>query len=286
MKEEIDNIKNKRGYLNRDFEFFHIKDKKDLEFEFHYHDFNKIIIFISGKVTYSIEGKSYKLRPWDILLVNSNEIHKPIIDAGETYERIIIWVNSDFIIKHNSSSCNLFHCFELASNEKINLLRLDCESLQNMKNILYGLEEAKYDVRFGNNILSNSLFLQFLVYLNRLFLERRNEDELSDIQYDESIGKILDYINENLSEDLSIEALSSIFYISKYYLMHKFKMQTGYTVHNYILQKRLIMANSLIKDGCNITEAAIESGFKDYSSFVRTFKKKFGASPKNYSKIR
>lgn len=286
MKEEIDNIKNKRGYLNRDFELFHIKDKKDLEFEFHYHDFNKIIIFISGKVTYSIEGKSYRLRPWDILLVNSNEIHKPIIDPGETYERIIIWVNSDFIIKHNSSNCNLFHCFELASSEKINLLRLDYESLQNMKNILYGLEEAKYDVRFGHNVLSNSLFLQFLVYLNRLFLERHNEDELSDIQYDESIGKILDYINENLPQDLSIETLSSIFYISKYYLMHKFKIQTGYTVHNYILQKRLIMANSLIKDGYNITEAAIESGFKDYSSFVRTFKKKFGASPKNYSKIR
>ena len=44
MGNEFDNIKNKRGCLNKDFELFHIKDKKDLEFEFHYHDFNKIII--------------------------------------------------------------------------------------------------------------------------------------------------------------------------------------------------------------------------------------------------
>lgn len=286
MGNEFDNIKNKKGCLKRDFELFHIKDKKDLEFEFHYHDFNKIIIFISGKVTYAIEGKYYKLRPWDILLVNSNDIHKPIIDPGETYERIIIWVNSNFIINHNSSDCNLFQCFELASSEKINLLRLDCESLKNIKSILQQLEETKYDAGFGNSILSNSLFLQFLVYLNRLFLERHNEDELSDIQYDESIGEILDYINKNLSEDLSMETISSKFYISKYYLMHKFKIQTGYTVHNYILQKRLAMARSLIKHGSSTTEAAIESGFNDYSSFFRAFKKNYEISPKYCFKIR
>jgi hypothetical protein len=47
-------IHHKRGYLNKDFEFFHLKDNKAMQFEFHYHDFNKIIIFISGNVTYLI----------------------------------------------------------------------------------------------------------------------------------------------------------------------------------------------------------------------------------------
>ncbi|MBC2397742.1 AraC family transcriptional regulator [Clostridium tetanomorphum] len=284
MEKGINRYRNKKGYLKRDFEIFHIKDKKDLKFQFHYHDFNKIIIFISGKVTYLIEGKAYKLKPWDILLVNSNEIHKAIIEQNEVYERIIIWVNSDFIIKHNQSNCDLFTCFNLASKQKINLLRLNPYSLKNVKSILYNLELARKDEEFGSHILSNSLFLQFIVYLNRLFLDRSNIEELSDIQYDKSIGEILNYINENLSEDLSIEKLASIFYTSKYYLMHKFKMQTGYTVHNYIVQKRLIMANSLVKKGSNITEAAIESGFKDYSTFLRAFKKTFGMSPKKYFK--
>lgn len=73
---------NKSGYLNNDFQLFHLKDKKNQEFEFHYHDFNKIIIFLSGKVTYLIEGKAYNLKPWDILLVNNHDVHKPIIDSS------------------------------------------------------------------------------------------------------------------------------------------------------------------------------------------------------------
>ncbi len=54
-----------------------------MEFELHYHDFNKIIVFISGNVSYLIEGKAYKLKPWDILFVSSNDLHKVIINNDE-----------------------------------------------------------------------------------------------------------------------------------------------------------------------------------------------------------
>jgi len=112
-------------------------------------------------------------------------------------------------------------------------------------------------------------------------VENRQPD---DFEYDDNINSILKYINENLNEDLSIESLSSGFYMSRYYLMHRFKEQTGYTVHSYILQKKLIMAHSLIKKGRPINEVSAECGFGDYSSFVRAFKKMFGLSPRNYYK--
>ncbi|MCY6371320.1 AraC family transcriptional regulator [Clostridium ganghwense] len=284
MKNNKDVLKTKRGYLKKDFELFHLKDQKNMQFEFHYHDFNKIIIFMSGKVTYLIEGKAYKLKPWDILLVNNNDIHKPLIDSSETYERIVIWVNSRFLEKHNNFDCNLLSCFELASSQKFNLLRLNSELPINLKYTITQLEDACKSSDFGSSILKNSLFLQLVVYINRLFLENEKNKVLSDINYDENIGAILDYINKNLSEDLSIDNLSSRFYMSKYYLMHKFKKQTGYTIHKYILQKRLIMSNSLIKKGKSITEACAECGFGDYSNFVRAFKKMFGLSPKKHYK--
>lgn len=284
MKEEKNILNSKRGYLNEDFKFFHLKDQKNMQFEFHYHDFNKIVIFISGNVTYLIEGKAYKLKPWDILFVSNNEIHKTLIDDSETYERIVIWINSNFLKEYSNDECNLLDCFELAIKQKFNLLRLNEEMLVTIKYILFQIEDAYKSREFGNGVLRNSLFLQLMVYLNRLFLGMENIREGNDIQYDKNIGAILDYINENLNQDLSIEFLSTKFYMSKYYLMHKFKKQTGYSLHNYILQKRLIHSNILIKKGKPITEVYIECGFGDYSNFLRSFKKMFGLSPKKYYK--
>ena len=285
MDIENNNIYYKRGYLQKNFELFHLKDKKNMQFEFHYHDFNKIIIFIYGKVTYLLEGKSYQLKPWDILLVNSNEIHKPLIDPGETYERIVIWVNSFFLIQQANNENTLLTCFDLATERTMNLLRLTPELLPVIKNILFELESTDKNQEFGSDILKNALFLQLIVYLNRISLGIENDKEQPDIQYDKTIARILQYVNENLSGDLSMDNLASIFFLSKYYLMHKFKQHTGYTLHNYILQKRLLVANSLIKEGKSITTACVESGFNDYSNFVRSFKKLFGHSPKKHVQL-
>lgn len=277
-------ILNKRGYLKRDFQFFHLKDKRNIKFQFHYHDFNKIIIFISGNVTYLIEGKAYKLRPWDILLVSSNEVHKPLIDSSEVYERIVIWINPSFLKRHSDSECNLLKCFQMAESEKFNLMRLNHEAINCVKHTLSDLGDACNSDEFGSKILKNSLLMQIIVYLNRLFLNGQINKEVNDIVYDENIGEILEYINENLGEDLSLDNIATSFFMSKYYLMHKFKKQTGYTIHNYIVQKRLMMASSFIKKGRPVTEVYIECGFGDYSNFIRAFKKMFGMSPKQYYK--
>ncbi len=273
---------NKKGYLNKDFQLFHLKDKINQEFEFHYHDFNKIIIFLSGQVTYIIEGKAYFLKPWDILLVNSKDVHKPIIDSTQTYERIIIWVNSDFLEAHNYDNCNLLNCFTLANERSFNLIRLEDELQNELKSILVSLRSSLNSLEFGSKLLSNSLFIQLIVYLNRIYLGNMYVNDENALKYDKQIEDILKYINNNLSEPLSIEFLSERFYISKYYLMHKFKKETGYTLHNYILQKRLLMVKDLIKAGEPIVKASIQCGFNDYSSFLRAFKKFFNKYPRDF----
>ncbi len=274
----------KRGYLNEDFRFFHIRDKRDLEFEFHYHDFNKIIIFLSGAVTYRIEGKVYRLRPWDFLFVSQGELHQAVVSREDTYERIVIWVNSKFLTEHSADS-NLLKCFDVSSDTRNNLLRLDDASVRGVKPTIFSLEKSMKDEGFGARLLQNSLFLQLMIYLNRLFLGYSLDASETDIDYDEGIGKILDYINSNLEKELSIDHLSTIFFISKYYLMHRFKKQTGYTVHHYIQKKRLIKSAQLIKKGAQVIDTCTLCGFGDYSNFERAFRKEFGLSPKNYYKV-
>ncbi|AWK52681.1 AraC family transcriptional regulator [Clostridium beijerinckii] len=274
---------NKSGYLNKDFQLFHLKDKKNQDFEFHYHDFNKIIIFLSGQVVYLIEGKAYYLKPWDILLVNNHDVHKPIIDSSETYERIVIWVNPDFIENHNYENCDLLTCFKLANEKNFNLIRLEAKFQSNIQFITKSLEASINSNDFGSKLLNNSLFIQLLVYLNRVHLGNMYLNNDDALKYDKQIEKILKYINSNLCTDLSIEFLSQKFYISKYYLMHKFKKETGYTLHNYVIQKRLLMAKDLITNGETITKTYIQCGFNDYSCFLRSFKNIFHKSPSEFS---
>lgn len=270
------------GYLHQNFRLFHLKDKKNQEFEFHYHDFNKIIIFLSGNVTYLVEGKAYDLKPWDILLVNNHDIHKPVIDPNVTYERVVIWLQQDFIRAQKDRSCDLSQCFTTANEKRFNLIRLNHQLQADIQTILSQLESSLASSEFGHEALSQAYFLQFMVYLNRVFIPETCQPDNSISRYDRQIADILTYINLHLAEDLSNEALSEKFYVSKYYLMHKFKEHTGYTLHAYVQQKRLLHAKDLMIEGVPILKAASMCGFSDYSTFLRAFRKFYGISPKAF----
>ena len=276
-------INNKVGYLNDNFKIFHIRDKKDIKFEYHHHDFSKIVILIDGDLTYYIEGKAYILKPWDILFVNKNEIHKPVVNPNKYYERIVIWLNPDFMAKYAQGNNNLLKCFEVAIKNNYNLLRLNMKSIDIIKNLIQDIQNCNNSNEFGSEILKESLFVQLMVLMNRLFLNSDKNRDIEDIQYDKTIEGVLNYINSNLENDLSIDTIASEFFISKYYLMRKFKNQIGSSIHNDVVQKRLILARSLISDGLSMSSVCSRCGFNDYSSFVRAFKKVYGVSPSNYN---
>ena len=263
----------KTGYLEQDFRLFHIKDQTKREFSYHYHDFHKVIIFLSGKAAYHIEGKSYYLKPWDILLVNRHAIHKPEIDFSVPYERFVLWI-SDGI-----KSTELLRCFQKAIDRSYNLIRLDSDTQEKLKQLLYELEAALKDEKFGSELLGSALFTQFMVYVNRIFLEKQYIYDARSYSSDSQIEELLRYINHNLTEDLSIETLARKYYLSKYHMMRKFKEETGYTIHNYIISKRLLLARTKISEGIPILKAAQLSGFSDYTTFSRAYKKQFGTAP-------
>ena len=263
----------KTGYLKEDFRLFHINDRTDQEFEWHYHDFHKIIIFVSGKVTYHIEGKAYQLKTQDILLVSQGAIHKPEIDPSIPYERYIFWIRDDL------SSPELNTCFQKANDRSFNLIRLDSALQEKLKDLLPEIEHSLRDTQFGDSILSKALFAQFMVYINRIFLKSSSAPDQKSYSSDSQVEQLLKYINRNLSENLSIDHLAERFFFSKYHMMRKFKKETGYTIHNYIISKRLLHARSLIAQGTPVMKAAMQSGFQDYTAFVRAYKKQFGTVP-------
>lgn len=263
----------KTGYLKEDFRLFHINDQTKKDFSYHYHDFHKIIVFISGKVTYHIEGKAYHLKPRDILLVSQGAIHKPEIDPSVPYERYIFWIRDDL-------SCQELNiCFQKANDRSFNLVRADSALQERLKDLLPEIEQTLQNKHFGDTVLRNALFTQFMIYINRIFLRTSSSPDKKTYSSDTQVEQLLKYINRNLSENLSIDQLANRFFFSKYHMMRKFKNETGYTIHNYITSKRLLMARSLISQGMPVMKAAQASGFHDYTTFVRAYKKQFGKAP-------
>ena len=99
------------------------------------------------------------------------------------------------------------------------------------------------------------------------------------------MDRIIAYIEENLNEDISLAALSSMFFISKYHLSREFKKYTNVTIHRYIKLKRLIRAKERILQNERITDVSAECGFGDYSNFFRAFKNEYEMTPKQFYKM-
>lgn len=274
----------KRGFLYDSFQVFHIKDKRDTEFEFHSHVFHKLIIFLSGSVKYNVEGKTYTLEPWDILLISDNEIHRPLIDCNTEYERVIIWVHDATLKQLSVQDQFLGSCFQIAKSRKNNRIRGANKLAPEIKPLLKQLIASCKDREFGGAALKQALFIQLMVLVNRIVLKPPAEVAADRENQDPRIPVLLDYINAHLGEDLSIQSLSEKFFLSRFYLMHQFKAQTGFTLHQYILKKRLYLANALVQQGNSLTSASHDAGFAEYSSFLRAFQKQYGMSPRAFHK--
>lgn len=285
MQSLIHNFTSRQYMITPDFEYFHYIDRSSTEIDYHNHEFYEVYFFLSGDVTYIIEGKSYKLKPGDILLINNNELHKPLVFEGTLYERVVIWLNPSYLSRHGLYNTDLSLCFNSHSSGKSNLIRPSAESFHMLKKIIGKFENACNSVSYGSDILKDLYLMEFIVYVNKCYLESYGDIDHEGVEFDEMVHNIIRYINENLNEDLSLDLLSEKFYISKYHLLREFKKHSGYTVYRYIRQKRLMLAKILLKEGLPVNEVCVKCGFNDYSNFIRAFKNAYGEPPKRYLKL-
>lgn len=274
----------KKGYLNEDFRLFHLRDVGVEEMEYHYHEFDKIVIFLSGAASYIMEGRTYFLEPWDVLLVSHHLIHKPVIDPNAPYERVVIYLDPGFIRSHSTRDADLSACFRLARQRQFALMRPEGEQRTQLQQLLSNLEQTLTDKGFAGELLSRTCFLQLLIHLNRAMVRDHTDRDETASRHDPKIERVLSYINDHLAEDLSVDTLAGQVYISKYHFMRRFKELTGCSVHQYIMQKRLLAAASLLRKGVSSQNACTRCGFQDYSAFQRAFRRRFGMTPRDLLK--
>ncbi|MBO5623241.1 MAG: helix-turn-helix domain-containing protein [Butyrivibrio sp.] len=265
-----------KGYLNEDFRFFHIKSSEKLEIPFHYHDFHKLILVLKGNAKYTIEGLEYELMPFDFVLVNRFLIHKPETLGGEDeYDRIILYLKDDFL-----RSFGLLDSFNKAKELKSYVVRFSAGVSADIFHLFSAIEEdiKREDKEYAGKLTTRIDVLKALISFNKACIAE-DFGFKPEARYNRKVIELIEFIGNNISEDLSIDLLADRFYMSKYHMMRIFKNETGYSIHQYISEKRILLARTLILGGMPATAACLECGFKDYSSFSRAFKNQLGVLP-------
>ena len=101
-------------------------------------------------------------------------------------------------------------------------------------------------------------------------------------EMDAGIKVLADRIAIHPEHELPIETLAADIFVSKYYLIRKFKSSIGMTPHQFCIQNRIRKSQGLLDEEKTVSRIAVEMGFYDQSHFDKTFQRIVGISPSEY----
>jgi AraC-like DNA-binding protein len=227
-----------------------------------------------------VDGALFPLRQYDITLLPPLKLHKSIYPEGDPVRRLII----DFSIPEESNpilkeeTLRLLSVF-YADPPVLRFSEVEQADIFSHINEIWRLLKLKEP---GYMLQVHAEFMRFLFCLNR-YAPKNSYKTVKEDTLEEKIYQVTSYIHAHFAEELSLESLSQMFFISPYYLSHQFKAITGFNLVNYIQMTRIRNAQQmLLSDNLKITDIAGACGFNSFSQFNRTFNKFVGKSPREF----
>lgn len=266
--------------LLENFEIYHYSDESEPHVSLHFHDFFECYLLLSGELSYQIDSASFALLPGDLLLIGPNQLHRPLFASTNVpYDRIVLWLSRAFVERLSSQTSDLTGCF---SASRYSVIRPPQADREHVTDLLFELLYAAETEAFGRDVLCTSLAASLLVYLNRVSVGIAQPLPKSDIRVSPLVKRVSAYLDAHLDEAVSLDELSRSVFLSKYYLERQFRKETGVSIYQMLLQKRMILARNLIQEGLPFTAVAQRCGFSEYSGFYKAFRNEYGISPREY----
>ncbi len=241
----------------------------------HTHDSLEIVFIKHGFFYYHYEGQNIAVADNDLILTPAHTYHYYQTSDDTEYERYIIQIKNKTLATYLTPT----------TVEKINIGNNPI-----LKSVFDSLDYycKHYNTLSARNNFNNTIFLQLeLLLVNLSLVETFDQKQMinthqrirTDADSNEFLTRILKYINDDLSKIQKAEDVTSHFNMSKSYLFRLFNQYLKISFNQYLTQKKMILAKSLIENGNKLNYVAVKCGYPDYTTFYRNYVKFFRSQP-------
>jgi len=249
------------------------------------HNYYEIYIYDTGSVRLSVDDIIYDVKKGDIVVIPPYTIHQLLpaaqYDNNQPYKRLLIYISDGCLKSFQFNEHGLLNTLRRAVKDKRFLFRIsNPDTYADMRRCIENLYAEQNSVAYGAELLRRSYILNFMSLLCRNIREEFTPQGVLHIN--PLVEKIISYINSNYTDDISMDYLSEQFYVNRSTLTKEFKNHTAQTIHSYLIMKRINAAKQEMANGTPPSQAFLLTGFKEYSTFYRTFLKNEGISPKTF----
>ena len=243
------------------------KDEKDWKSVFHTHHFTELFFVVNGEGNFLFRDKTYRIKAGDLVIIPPYMEHTEQSIKGTPLEYYVIGVDG-VSFQHTDDQTNV-QVFCNFSNKSL-IADLLGQMLYEVRNPAYGSD------KICQNLLE-ILLLRIIRYQHVIPVP------LTSTYMTKECARIKEFLDSNYSEHITLDTLTELTHMNKYYMAHSFAKYTGKSPIQYLNQRRMEAACTLLKDtDHSIASISSSVGFSSQSYFTQAFRKKYSMTPIKY----
>lgn len=253
----------------------------------HWHYFLELVYVQEGSVTVSCNDNTCLLKKGAFIVFPPQAMHSIYHTDDKPYVYICCKFNLNRIKLSENYLPNLNFAFHQILNSTNPPLVFDSDNLPDFPAELFFTDILKevQEKRYGYDACVYAQFARLIVQLLRFWLEQGisfDTDQIPEVE-EEAMQNVLMYIDDHSQENINIESLARTYHMSYSYFARQFRKYYGQSCKQYIEFVRLSkVENLLLFTGHDLSYIAGETGFADCSHLIRTFKKRYQMTPKQF----
>ncbi|HIV03501.1 MAG TPA: helix-turn-helix domain-containing protein [Candidatus Aphodoplasma excrementigallinarum] len=235
----------------------------------HVHNFYEMYVLLDGQIDKFVESRTYHLKPFDLIIIPPNRLHKSILCKDYRHERVVIYFDERSV--HDAALLRRL-------DQDLGVITLPNDAAKRVFKLINILLQEKESSAWHESYVSGVLTEMLVVILRS---ERGGKLPYAGVRFE----KIIDYVKENCREPISLTGVAGRFFVSDAHLSRMFRKNTGFTFTQYVNYQRVIYAQTLLTEkDITIGDVAMQSGFENLTHFGRVFRQLTGYAPREYRK--